>query len=1036
MAARSDRRSDNLLARLGAVGLFDELTAQVAALNEPVGEGPHAFPKPVRASVDSTSLQLFNAPVPTYARVEATARITGTEPEALEVDLFDTGVPITLHASQNLAIFDVKAALGVDAEVDRPFNATAGTLKFHGSVGAELRYRHYLPATETWLRKTAYEKVVFGSRLPVVIDLSRPLALGEAHEMTARLWADFNLGLDYAYGFAETRALELTTGLAPSFTFEMKASLAASMGLGYTSRVRMVVARAGLRNDGWTRVHMKREDTRRLSFGVTVGLDLTYDLGTSLGQIFEQAVSAVPTPRLVRTAREILGYAKNPAGLETVLVGEAAEVLEDLFEDKILGPVTADNRVKKLMAFAEDVVEFYDNLDGEIRGLWDRLLSKVDLDPGSAQGEEVRRWLDRLATLDDDDLSIETLLDNEDASRLIDWIEALSGTSIEELLISDQVEETLGRVARLAEKARSLLDTDEQVIAKIRAFADATGIDAIVNDLRILTSPQALRDEARKRIQRVAERLVGKAFDLIDEEDLAAIKAWAEKTDDLLSHVDLSDPTSKANEFVATLKGHAEKVKLDYGLSLTAEFERINRDSALFDFEIKPEASVFNRQVSDALRFVDVPKVVALMTNLETDNSEAETDPESVPFLIRELVLTSERVSTSSFSSMLNLIGFGRAVSQVQSGRTQRVERSTIRVSTDDAGASHRDASYSAGLIRTDNTPAIVTSSAVWLDIDETESTGTDIAAAYNGERTSTLKLRFTAEDATTSNDELTAIEHFLVDLGFREEGDPSLSSVLTDNAASRLAVSIEIPLLVDTSAGDTTDVLAELAAEAATTAGRKKADHAFLEASERWLQEGMVTDIPEIKGRRFGNVVAAFVDSPWYVLNGTSTGAIQGAPMQPRSFVYDGATIPIRFDPPDQVGSYVLGLTLRREEVASSIKALASAWSRTERRDRGYRGFSEAGSEFLRTVWMRGNRWPVSSHGLWLWLGLFSALRPESLDHAKGIATFAGVSKDVTEIPTAAESGAVAGATSDEPVEVWQRERPFVLDPERLRAR
>ena len=977
---------------LELLGLGDESNAlqeklqdwlgKIEDLKEPVGQEPHKLPWSPLDETFSDSFELLGKPASTFVHLSADAWITGMG-DAAKVALFSDSNPIMLNKACNLAIFDAKIGLGSDLSGSQELGAT-GSIKFQGSLNGEVRYRHFLPVRKDLRRATAYKNAVFGSRLPNLVDLGKKLGNGEAHRLDAKLTADLGLDLEAGYSFADSTALQLTEGLAPSFAVEMRASVLASIGLGFSSRMALVVAEAGQRNDGWTRVRLQRERASRLSFGLTMGLDLKYDLGTSLVQLFEDALDDVPTPRLVRASREMLGYAQDPELLKEKLVGETAEVLDDLVQEHILQPLSQEGAVQDAIGFAKEVVDFYDGLEGQVQGLWDRLLSKVDLDPGSAQGQKVRGWLTRITDLETQGLPIDDFL-NGDQKELVDALEALSGKSLEELLLTDGLQGAIKDAAELATKAQNLLDnTDDAILAKIRDFNEKTGITDVVEKLRGISSLEELQTEARQRVQRAAEKLVGKALDRISQEDLDRIKAWAEKTDRLLSFADPDDPNSEFNKLAAKIKGFLQEAKVDYGLSVSWELERVARSSALIDFEIDPDADQdLLRPLAKALGTGDVRGMLSALLDFETQKDGDESP--SLPFLLRECVFTSEKIRTTGFSSIFTMVGLGQNLNAKQGGRTQSVEQTRIELQPN---VEQRVGTYTSGLVRFDTTAQTAASAAVWLVVEDRGPLS--LSAAYNGKRDAYFRLVFSFEAGSTKPAELEALRDILNEFGFNTSGKELPEDLATGGAAARFAMELRVPVLKPDG-----DLLAEITSAADSKGG--ELDGVFLDAAERWLEERFVVNPPTLNGQSNGRILARLVADDWFKENGRSAGALNGAPDKPGSVKIGRQTIAIRFNPPDLLGAKLIGLAKQRGELSKEMRAIGRGWAtaKDDRTDKEYEDLSEIFGSTMRGVWTRGTWWRNPMFGVWFWFKAIQTLAPDKVAGIKGFASCRGLGQD-----------------------------------------
>lgn len=982
-----------------------EWLATADDLARPLGDGEHALPARLEARVESSSLQVAGTPVSGWARVGATASFQGT---GWDHDVYSTGVRCPLGADRNTGVLDLEAALGSSLEASADFSG--GALALDASLGAGIRYRHFLPLPEEVEREDAYRKLIFGSRLPHGVDLAKPLEPGEVHRLDAKLAAGLGLKVSAGKAVAQDVVLDLSDRLSIPFETDVRAAVEAALGLSFTGRMMVVVGRACTDQSGWTRIRIQRENARRLSFGLTFSLTMRFDMGAGLVQLFEEMTDTVPTPRLVRTARKILQY-RDPEVLKEKLTGEAAEVLEDLLAEGIV------ESLEEAAELAGEVVDFYDGLEGELQGLWDRLLSQVDLGEESARGRTIRGWLDRLSGLDPSTLQLEDLFSGDDeVAEVVEIVEALTGRTVEDLLLEGELEEAGQRVAKLAKRAKGLLEgTPGTVLEKIREFNRATGIERIVEELRALETGDDLDESVRLRLRRVAERLVGKAWDTIDGGDLQRIKAWADKADRYLSLLDPEDQDGEAAELMGKIKKQLREVKMDYGLSLAFEVERLARDTALLDVEIDPgrAGKKLLEPLSKALFRGDVREALLALVDRETrKEGKADDDDEvTLPFAIRECVFTSERIRTSAFSAIFDLAGLGGALSGRSKSFTQRIRQASLRIAPED-GVVRRTARHAAGFVRGNSPGKMSAGAGVWL-VNQDSADGADFRKPYDGDPETTLRLVFWYEDRAADATELRGLDFLLYDLGFlpdhrleaaEAEPDPRAPSRVVE-AGRGLGLSLEVRF-------PAADLVGELLAAHGDAAGRKGWDRAFLNAVHRWGDETFVTGTPKgsnTRGRTVGEILAAATADPFFIHHARSTGQFQGDVLGELNgrwpLSIGGTRIPLEFfrqgtRPGGQLEVMIYGLIKKREALRKRVNDLDDAWRKAfggGRTEEGYLRLSRAFARNSARMSLHRVNWPNPTSLFWLWLAAINELHPDTLAQGRGIAILRPEPEDET---------------------------------------
>lgn len=977
---------------------------QLGRLEEPVGTEPLADLPGLEHKASGARLNLLEQSFEAGGDMKARVELLGAEARP---DPFGTGLEAPLSTTSDAIN---PGLLSVDASFDLKTEAGAGSgetrLSARAGASGALRYRHYLPLAPDRKLGNAVSSLVGRSRLPNLLDAERLPARGEVHALEAKLRLDLAASGRVGAQVDQDLVSTLSGELSQPLEFDAEASLRAALGLSLFDRISLVVGRAHQHRDGWLRIRVHRTDKRRLSLTCTFALDLEYDFGTGLAQLFEEMLDQAPVPRLVRTAETVTATLET-GDWDTVqerLTGEMEEVLDELVSEGLelaTGEdrdwrkwLAEDPRIGQLVDFARKVVEFDAALDPRVRSLWERLVSKADLGPDS----KVRKWLATLAEIDRRDLAPEDLLGGE-AAELIGAVEAITGRSIEEIVLDAHpaFEETLGDVAGVASQTLELLtETPDEVLGAIRSFAERTGISRTVDRLRRLDSKEKLEGQVSGRIRTLAGRLVDKGWKRLTKSDLERIRSWAERVHDWLP-----DPTAsgtKAHELAERIESELRKVRMDYGLSIGLEIERVSRSTALLDVEIdhRKEALELRRKIAAALRtgrIQGVLEVLAEAGDVVEPADGAMMDlgeiPPAPPYLLRECVFTSERIRCEALGLGFSLVGLGLNVKIKERGFDRRIEQSTLRArATDDGTAVERTGTYAGAFQRGDQTGPHDAEGGVWL-VSKLRSRSLRPEAPFDELLERYARLTFSWESEHVEQGQIGALSKLLSDLGFQPAapGVTTPREMLEPGQHARAAFEIRFDaaaverLLAGSWNGD---VVAE-----------RRWNRAFLNAAHRWLSEGTVR-----RGRiagspwNLGHTVARVVGTDPFRQSWRSVGGFFGE--------LGGKTFQIsRSDGPDaeiEIGSprdpkpitgLLQSILLKRERGWKAFRALRSAYAGAIADPSP--AAHEALSERFADTWKRASlhtlRWPSSLGAVWLWLAAIEAVEPELLGSARGVA-------------------------------------------------
>ncbi len=825
--------------------VLQDVQKAAAELSAPVGQGTYTLP--AQAVAGNTAFDLLDQPLQISASAEAAAVIHA---EGETLDPFSTGAKLKAPGGTAWSELDLRAGLQLAGKAATP----GGTLKLSAKLaaGGALRYRHLLPARLGDTRGGAFLALTLGSDLPDGLDLL-DLADGEVHHYAARFGLHFDAEVVTGQNLSLQQNLTGLTnllgsafdGLSPTLMAEVDAGFKATLGLALAEELEITVGRAGtLRpvGDGWVRLRIERASRRRFSAGATFSLQVRYQGAGAANAILDRAFSLLPTSRALDTFREINGLladgewdtVKNR--LSSFAASQVAAWLDDTgWRDKLAD----SDEINNLIRMSKRVVTEYEGLDQRVQSLWDRLLGEAHL----ADDSKLRSALGKVAGLDAASLRQDLVDANSQLGEALALFEVLSGRALEEMVLASEGD--LGHSVReakaVAQGALDFLDRLEalpgEALQRFRRLASKSGIADVVAWLADhATSVEQLEGAIDERLQgsveRVVDRLTGKAFGLLGEEERAKVAKWASKLNDLLD-------TGKLER---KLRSAADRLDGELGFSLALELERLSQETALLDLELDPADTATRQAVSGPLRSGAVGEILKDLPQPEGD------DP--APYRLRECVFFSRRVRTAAVHLFFNLTG-------LKSSRNRWITERTIQVSQVDGQVS-RHGLWDGGFVRSNigSGDADLFEAGVWVNAEATGAGG-DLDAPY-GAPDVDLRMTLQREDAKTSIEELGHYQVLLGQLGFTKvAGDPDLPAFAGGTFLdTRFALALQLP-------GGLASLVAGVHDDEPTDAWLDD----YLEAAHRWWDDPLITrpsSHVQVGGRqaRLGRVLAALLDN------------------------------------------------------------------------------------------------------------------------------------------------------------------------------
>ncbi len=964
-----------------SIALFDNPKIKMAfetaqTLLQPVGQ--QGFDLKLSPRTKGAELQIFDRPVVAAGSLVPTARIlSGGETVS---GLFADGEVLTPGQGQSLVDLEIKAnlELGMQSET----RETDLAISARGSATGELCFRHLIFAEQGKSRLDAFVALLQGSRLPQLASIAKANP-GSVQRFHALL--NLQLGVEGSYGrsFRSAFSKELFQGLPATLEVSGELTAKASLGLGLYEQMSLTMARVDSLslNPGWVRLRLQRQDQKKLSFGAVVALQAHYDLGSSLVTIVQKAFGEIPPlPRAVQAFEEInrLAAAGNWQAIESQLSVASADTLSEWVDDTGWRQwAAASSEVRDLLDLSGRIVRAYQDLGPRLQGFWDHLMVSVDLGQGSA----VRQKLQEVADLDVDHLPLDDLLSGEDR-KLLEMIEALSGKSLEEILLppDGEARKLLGQAVSAAKRALKFLNELQALpqdgMAKIEAFSQKTGIAGTIHFLaQNATSLQSLEAFVSERVRGLAGRLVDKAFDRLTKTDQAKVQKAAQNIQKVFEA-----PGELERKLVADL----ETLKGDIGFSLSLELDRVSQKEALIDLEVNP-ASRYSQLQSRVEKALARGSIRSLLQDLDDEMKSGDYDEKPLPFMLRESVFQSSLVRTSATSTFLSLTGLGKAFQQLQKSINRRIEKTTLEIKQvpGPAGGTpsfQRHGRFSGGYSRTEIRNDVTDESAIFL-VAKDSGTGLDPEAPFDGNEGSTrLHLTYSREDGATETKDLVGLESLLGELGFGAMA--GAGATMPPEARSRFSFSLALP---------------EAALTGFVQGLRPKTwNGPFLRAGRRWFDDPLVRIPVPALGQNRGQVLEAVTRSELFLDHWTAgsrdfASALTGGRMRVRVGGLEKQIQIVQGDNDLFTSTFlpIKRLIDRRRNGLKHQKRINAALetSRQERTLAGYR-------DLLRTFalgWQRtsaaSGSWPSSMFPIWLVLSRLSQVDPSVLAEAEGLA-------------------------------------------------
>lgn len=715
--------------------LLGSLQTTVDQLN---GNLEKAFSKEV--SVGTGALALFDTPVTVDAVVAGKVVVFGKA--KVPASPFPGSALPELSDATRYAVVQVDGRISAAGEV----KAAPGVLSVSASAAAKtgFSYAHIRPFAASATRLSAFSELVRTSQLPQRADLAA-LAVGETLEFAATLNVDFGLKAKYGVtadingviGILESIA---GSGLSMPVSAHIDFAASAAFGLSLYESFHIAAGCIDPEEPDWVRIRVERERRRSITFGVAVDLTVAYDATAGPKALLDRVFALVPQGDTISTLQEIAGLPRDWDEFKGAITDKAAEVVGRLVnETGWKNALAASPAIARLIENSNKIVRAYDGLDEKVTSIVEGVIARLDV----AGLGRVRPLIDQIASIKPATLDLTSLL-SEDKQDLVRWIEVLSGQDIEELLITERAQAQLERAVAAAKQLQKFLDgAPDTVLARLHEVLDQSGAAGLVDWLRAnATSVKQLQDAGEKAVGDLTRRLVGKALDEINDDDIKRIQKLAanlEKT--------LNAPKALHDKLSTGIK----RLKGTIGFNVSLELSRVTEWSSLVDVELDSQSLPALRAASGLLN----GHVAQFLSELDAIKVKKDEEP---PYRVREVLLTSRHVRTSAVASFLSILNFSLKEQETSINESSIVVRDTplglVREAVYLGGASVRRKEGSA-----------TSEGGAWIRITAA-GTGADLNKAYTN-ASPVIRLTYTREDTKSDKESLLSLVQLLDELSF-----------------------------------------------------------------------------------------------------------------------------------------------------------------------------------------------------------------------------------------------------------------------------
>ncbi|HEY4642371.1 MAG TPA: hypothetical protein VII75_13580 [Thermoanaerobaculia bacterium] len=706
---------------------------QATGLTDTVGTGAFTPKQMLKVHAGSPQIDVHGAKANFDAQASAQVSI---EAQGATIAPFDSSAALEPPANSSWALLEVKGTIngGIDAEEKRiPLSISA-------KAAASFTYDHYAPAADTDTRLAALAKLLTTANVPQLQPLSK-LQPGEISSFQAALSIDLGLKAKYGSSFDIASTIGLFDGLSAQLKAHVQYSLEASLGWSVFDDMKFVVGRAQTTTPGWVRVRVERSDRKTFTAGAVFALQVDYD-ASSLADAVQKAFNMTPLRRVISVLQTAA----------TVDFDTLKQTVSDRASEEVIGLIAGTNWKQKAasdptivaaLADINKVVSAFNQVDTKVKQLWNGLLARLDLSPGTP----LRNAIEKIANLTPQ--SLQQFLGGA-TGRELELLESLAGQNVEQLIIGSEaaIEGVIETASNLAKQLlRVINDTPASVMNAIQQFEQRFGlrsaIDFLAHNATSLDSIEAFGDSI---IKEVISKAVGKAFDAIGTDEFAKVQAWAKKV------------IAQWDTLSAKLAAAAKFLKGQVGFNVSLEMSRVSEQSAVLDFEFDPADGTVTGAVQQQLS-ATVSKMLNALNDLRQDHSAS--------LRIREALIISRHLRTGVASTFLSFVGLSKVTAT-------QFDESIIR--TDNTG---REATFSGGFTQVGNFDA-TGECRTWIAAEASDGQISDTLSFAPPAVSRSLNLTFAHHGVNSTAAQRSAIEKLLEQLGFMNAAGASAPNAAT----------------------------------------------------------------------------------------------------------------------------------------------------------------------------------------------------------------------------------------------------------------
>ncbi|MGH9755669.1 MAG: hypothetical protein ACREA2_23045 [Blastocatellia bacterium] len=460
--------------------------------------------------------------------------------------------------------FSANGDLAADAKI--PVGTLSAT--FGVSAGGEVAYERLKVYDAEASAKAILGDLLAGTRLPHQVDSVAEIPEpGEALITRFGGYLKLKAGMNWGYEMTGSRSIEFNS-LNLDLDYALRAMAAVSVGYQIAGDFN-IEARRGA-EDGWARFVVRKSRDLQFDFAADFGLDGAIEL-----KGLPQSADEFLVRLIGADAESALGYfhkARKYSSLdelEKALTPMIKGFVHDWSLD-LIGKALGNDTLQDFLSAAQEVVETYNDLDARIVDLYHAYLDRIP---------HLRRALGLLAgaSVPAELAELNETDDEEEAAAAMDaWdiAQILWGTSLYPLLLQN---EKFAEFAQLARKAQAFVEDGamEPVRNFLSKLKSATRLDPLFEKLGEIKTADQLKQISDEKLQDLAGRLIGVAFDKIEKSKL---NDAAKKLQKSLNRIE-----EFKNAWYARI---TEAVNDKFTLDLHYAYTRASRDRKLIDVEL------------------------------------------------------------------------------------------------------------------------------------------------------------------------------------------------------------------------------------------------------------------------------------------------------------------------------------------------------------------------------------------------------------------------------------------------------------------